>query len=185
MKTLRALSNGQADEKTKAFFGAIQQKIGRVPNLYAAMGNSPQLLGGFLAFSETLGKGVFSAKEQEAISLAVSQVNGCQYCLSAHTALAKIAGFTEAETLDLRKGSILDDKLNPLTNLAMELTEKRGNASPESVKRFYAAGYDETALAELIGLVGLRIIANYIFSHGDFDIDFPKATSISSMAAAA
>ncbi len=178
MKTLRALSKGQTSEKTKYIFGAIRRKIGWVPNIYAAMGNSSQLLSGFLSLNETLNKGIFWAKEREAIALAVSQVNGCQYCLSAHTEQAILAGFTEAETIELRKGAINDKKLRPLTRLAMELTEKQGIASPETIKRFYAAGYDETALAELIGLIGLRTISNYIFNHGDFDIDFPKAPSI-------
>ena len=184
MKTLKALTREQADEKTNAIFNAIEQKAGRLPNLYAAMGNSPQLLSGFLAFSEILGKGSFSAKEQEAISLAVSQANGCGYCLSAHTALARMAGFTEAETFGLREGTILDDRLKPLTNLAIELTENRGKASDVAVKSFYAAGYNEAAFADLIGLVALRSITNYIFSQGDFEIDFPKAKNIEELAAA-
>ena len=51
MKTLKALRPDQVDESTKGIFDAIKQKVGMVPNLYAAMGNSPQLLEGFLKFS--------------------------------------------------------------------------------------------------------------------------------------
>ena len=178
MKTLKALTSEHVDEKTNVIFNTILQKAGRLPNLYAAMGNSPQLLSGFLAFSDTLGKGSFSAKEKEAIALAVSETNGCGYCLSAHTALAQLAGFTEAETFGLREGTILDDRLKPLTNLAIELTENRGEASDEAVKSFYAAGYTETALLELIGHIALNTITNYIYSQGDFEIDFPKAKNI-------
>ncbi len=177
MKTLKALTREQAGEKTKAIFDAVEQKIGRVPNLYAAMGYSPQLLSGFLAFSETLSEGVFWAKEKEAISLAVSQANHCEYCLSVHTSLAKMAGLTEEEIIDLRKGAILDKKLHPLTKLAVELVEKKGKASPETIRHFYAAGYNEAALAELIGLIGLRTITNYIVNQGEFEIDYPKAST--------
>ncbi len=184
MKALKALSNEQASVQTKEIFSNIKQKVGRVPNLYAAIGNSSNLLAGFLQFSETLKKGVFSAKEREAIDLAISQVNNCAYCLSAHTALGKMAGFTEKETLQIRDGSIEDNKLNTLTNLAKEITENRGNATPETIERFFAVGYNATAFAELIGMVALRSIANYVFSNGDFEIDFPKAKYIEEVEAA-
>ena len=142
------------------------------------MGNSSNLLGGFLAFEDTLKKGTFSAKENEAIALAVSQVNGCAYCLSAHTAIGKMNGFSEEETLALRDGTIADNKLNALVNLSREITENRGKTSKEAVENFSAAGYDLAAFAELIGMVAIRSITNYIFSNGDFEIDFPEAKSI-------
>ena len=184
MKVLKALSNEQADVQTKEIFNNIQQKIGRVPNLYAAIGNSPNLLSGFLQFGEALSKGVFSKKEQEAIALAVSQSNGCAYCISAHTTMGKMAGFSEEETLELREGTSKSKKLNALTNLALEITENKGQASSESIEHFFASGYNETAFAELIGLVSLRIFTNYIFTNGDFEIDFPKAQFIEELASA-
>ncbi len=184
MKALKALSNEQVDVQTKEIFNNIKQKVGRVPNLYAAIGNSPNLLSGFLQFGEALSKGVFSKKEQEAIALAVSQVNGCAYCLSAHTAMAKIAGFSEEETLQLRDGTSINNKLNALTNLALEITKNKGKASPKTIEQFFAVGYNKTAFAELIGLVSLRIFTNYIFTNGDFEIDFPKAQFIEELTAA-
>lgn len=72
MKALKALNDEQVDTQTKEIFNNIRQKVGQVPNLYAAMGNSPQLLGGFLAFEASLKQGTFSNKENEAIALAVS-----------------------------------------------------------------------------------------------------------------
>ena len=184
MKVLKALTKEQASKQTKEIFDKIQQNVGRVPNLYAAMGNSANLLSGFLDFSETLSKGIFSKKEQEAIALAVSQSNGCAYCLSAHSELGKMAGFSEKEILELREGTSANKKLNALTNLALEMTENKGKASSEAISRFFSTGYDETAFAELIGLVSLRIITNYIFSNGDFEIDFPKAKYIEELVAA-
>ncbi|MFT4666224.1 MAG: putative peroxidase-related enzyme [Polaribacter sp.] len=184
MKVLKALSKEQASDQTKEIFDGIQQKVGRVPNLYAAIGNSPNLLSGFLQFGETLSNGVFSKKEQEAIALAVSQSNGCTYCISAHTALGKMAGFSEEETLELREGTSRNNKLNALTNLALEITENKGKASTETKERFFEVGYSEAAFAELIGFVSLRTLTNYIFTNGDFEIDFPKAQFIEGLAKA-
>ena len=87
MKTLKPLTLEEANENSQAIFTSIKSKIGMLPNLYASMGTSDKLLGGFLAFQETIKSGEFTAKEYEAIALATSQANGCNYCLSAHTAI--------------------------------------------------------------------------------------------------
>ena len=184
MKSLKVVSNQQADDSTKAIFAAIKKKVGRVPNLYAAMGNSPQLLAGFLAFEDTLKQGTFSAKENEAIALAVSQAYGCNYCLAAHSAIGKILGYAENEVIDIRRGTSANRKLNALTSLATELTEKRGKASAEAINNFLSAGYTNQSLAELIGMVAIRSITNYIYSNGDFEIDFPIVKPIEELVAA-
>ncbi|MGJ1518036.1 carboxymuconolactone decarboxylase family protein [Sphingobacterium siyangense] len=56
-----------------------------------------------------------SKKELEAIALTVSQQNKAMYCLSMHTMIAKLKGFSEEEILEIRKGSVsFDSKLNVL-----------------------------------------------------------------------
>ncbi|MBL4709957.1 MAG: carboxymuconolactone decarboxylase family protein [Flavobacteriales bacterium] len=183
MKTLKALTANQVGESTQEVFTAIKSKVGMLPNLYAAMGNSPQLLKGFLAFEETLKQGIFSAKENEAIALAVSQANNCNYCLAAHSAMGKMFGFSEEEVIDIRLGKS-SGKLKALTQLATELTEERGNASEAAVSEFLAVGYSHEALAELIGMVAIRSITNYLYSNGAFEIDFPKAANLEELATA-
>ena len=178
MKTLKALTPDQVDESTQKVFTAIKQKVGMLPNLYAAMANSPQMLSGFLAFEDALKRGSFSAKESEAISLAVSEVNYCEYCLAAHSAVGKMLGYSDSEVIEIRRGTSTDRKLRFLTLLAKELTEKRGKASRDAIDNFLSVGYTHAALTELIGIVALRSITNYIFSNGEFEIDFPKAPKL-------
>ena len=183
MKTLKALTPDQVDESTQKVFTAIKQKVGMLPNLYAAMANSPQMLNGFLAFEDSLRKGSFSAKESEAISLAVSEVNYCEYCLAAHSTVGKMLGYSDSEVIDIRRGTSADSKLRALTLLAKELTEKRGKASQNSIDNFLSVGYTHAALTELIGMVAIRSITNYIFSNGEFEIDFPKAPKLDELKA--
>ena len=71
-----------------------------------------------------------------------------------------------------------------LAPLAAQLTENRGKASQESIDNFLSAGYSNEALAELIGMVVIRSITNYIFSNGDFEIDFPKAANLEELVTA-
>jgi len=75
MKTLKPLTLEEANENSQTIFNAVKSKIGMVPNLYATMGVSDKLLGGFLTFTETLKSGAFTSKEYEAIALATSQVD--------------------------------------------------------------------------------------------------------------
>jgi AhpD family alkylhydroperoxidase len=178
MKILKPLSLEEANTNSKVIFTAVKSKIGMLPNLYATMGVSDKLLGGFLAFTETLKSGEFSAKEYEAIALATSQANRCAYCLSAHTAIGKINGFTEEETLELRNNSITDKKLNALVTLVSELVELKGHPSEDALVNFFEIGYSKAAFAELIGAVSLTTITNNIFHNGGFEIDFPKAKFI-------
>ena len=163
----------QVDEKSQAIFDQLKGQLGMVPNLYATIGYSSDALGSFLAFSGGAGKGTFSAKEVEAIKLAVSEANNCVYCKSAHTAMAKGAGFTEEETVALRKATIDDTKLNALTQLAREVAQEAGHVSDDVRERFFEVGYDEKALIDFVAVVISVTFTNYVHALTKVDVDFP------------
>ena len=179
MANLKVLTREEAGAETQQVFDTLKSKVGMVPNLYAATGNSQAALTAMLGLGETLGKGSFSGKEIEAIALAVGQANDCGYCLSAHTALAKMNGFTEEETISLRNADIQDEKLFALTQLAREITISKGKPAQASIDAFFAAGYDQAALAELIGFVALNTFTNYVNHIAATPIDFPLAKGVS------
>ena len=178
MNTLKPLRLEEANTNSQAIFNNVKSKIGMLPNLYATMGVSDKLLGGFLAFTETLKSGEFTGKEYEAIALATSQANGCAYCLSAHTAIGKMNGFTEEEALELRNNSIVDSKLNALVILVNEMINLKGHPTDATVDNFFEAGYNKSAFVEVIAIVALTTITNNIYHNGGFEIDFPKAQNI-------
>jgi len=175
VKNLKTLSKDTATLESKQIFNAIEKSFGMLPNIYAVIGNSANALSSYLTFSEAQKNGSFNAKEREAIFLAVSEENACNYCLSAHTAIAKMNGFSEDETLELRAGTIEDIKLNVLTNLSKSIIANRGRADENFVMEFYEAGYDEKALVDLVALVVDKTFTNYIGRLARPDIDFPKA----------
>lgn len=179
MSSLKVLSREEVGQDTQGVFDALKQKVGMVPNLYAATANSPKALNALLTLGDNLGGGQFSAKEVEAIALAVGEANSCNYCLSAHTAIAKMNGFSEEDTLSLRKAESSDEKLKALTQLAREITITRGKPAPEFISNFHNAGYNAAALAEVIGFVAQNTFTNYINHIADTPIDFPLAKNIS------
>ncbi len=158
-------------------FDNLKKGLGMVPNLYAVMALSDTALGNYLAFQNA--KTTFSNKEKQAVNLVVSQVNECLYCQSAHTLLGKMNGLTEDQTIEIRKGNAsFDGKLNALVELAKEITEKRGFASPEAVDKFIDAGYSKGQVVELIFLVAEKTAMNYVHAITKVDIDFPLAQVI-------
>lgn len=178
MKTLEVLNRDQVSEGNQGIFDALKQKIGMVPNLYATIANSNVALGAILNLGEALGGGELSPKEAEAVALAVGQVNGCEYCLAAHTAISKINGFTETETLELRTGTIENAKLAALTQLARELTDNKGRADEKFTQAFFDAGYTKGALVELIGFVALNTFTNFVNNTANTKVDFPAAPEL-------
>ncbi|MDH3711344.1 MAG: carboxymuconolactone decarboxylase family protein [Cyclobacteriaceae bacterium] len=182
MKNLEVLNRDQVGSETQAIFDGLKQKVGMVPNLYAATANSHFALTALLDLGETLKKGNLNAKEVEAVALAVGETNQCQYCLSAHTTVGKMLGFTEDQTLHIRNGQVSDDKIRALTDLAKEITERRGHPQESTIEAFFQVGYNKGALVDVIGLVALNTFTNYLNHIADTPIDFPLAPQHSAAA---
>ncbi|SEI54738.1 uncharacterized peroxidase-related enzyme [Dyadobacter sp. SG02] len=178
MKTISVPAREQVSPESQEIFDGFSKRLGRVPNLYATIGYSPTSLKAMMNFEDALGHGVFNAKEREAIYLVVSQVNQCDYCLAAHTILARKRGFTDEEIIGFRKGDAADPKLHTAIQLAKAIAENKANVSDAVRDAFFEAGYDEAGLMDLISLVTLRTFTNYVYALTKIPVDFPKVVEI-------
>jgi uncharacterized peroxidase-related enzyme len=170
-------TRGEVSENNQAIFDNLQKGLGFVPNLYAYYAKNETALGDYLTLQNR--KSTLKAKEREVINLVTSQINGCRYCQSAHTVLGKMNGFTDEQVIELRKGSAsFDAKLDALVKFTASAVENRGRASQESKDAFFAAGYTEANLIDVVMIIGDKIISNYIHNLIDFPIDFPIATEL-------
>ncbi|MBI5856594.1 MAG: carboxymuconolactone decarboxylase family protein [Sphingobacteriales bacterium] len=177
MATFNVPGRGEVSANNQENFDALKKGLGMVPNLYAVMALSDTALGNYLAFQSA--KTSFSNKEKQAVNLAVSQVNECLYCQSAHTLLGTMNGLTEEQTIEIRKGSApFDSKLNALVSLAKEITAEKGFISNATLENFLNAGYTKGQVVELVMLVAEKIAMNYLHAITKVDIDFPLAKSI-------
>lgn len=168
---------GEVSEKNQAIFDNLQKGLGFVPNLYAYYAKHETALGDYLALQNR--KSTLKAKEREVINLVTSQINGCRYCQSAHTALGKMNGFTDEQVIELRNGTAsFDSKLDALAKFTASVVENRGKATEESKEGLFAAGYTEANLIDVVIAVGDKTISNYIHNIADFSIDFPIAVEL-------
>lgn len=174
MSTFNVPTRDQVSENNQAIFDNLNKALGFVPNLYATYAHSDTALENYLNFANA--KTSLSAKEKEVVNLAVSQVNDCIYCLSAHTTIGKMNGFNEDQILEFRAGYASDNtKLDALAKLAKNITETRGKADSAIVDNFLNQGYTKGALVDVISLVGEKTISNYLHNTTDVPVDFPVA----------
>lgn len=177
MENFNVPTREEVSSNNQQIFDNLKSALSFVPNLYATMAYSENALGTYLQFQNA--KTSLSKKEKEAINLAVSQVNNCRYCQSAHTVLGKMNGFTEEQVIDLRKGTVLfDSKLNALVNLAKEITETKGNPKNATLNAFFEAGYSKGSLVDLILAIADKVVMNYLHNITQIPIDFPIAPEL-------
>ncbi len=177
MNTFNVPTRENVSTNNQAIFDNLNKALGFVPNLFATYAHSDTALENYLTFSNA--KTSLSAKEKEVVNLAVSQVNDCIYCLSAHTAIGKMNGFTDAQILELRAGfSSVNSKLDALAKLAKNITENRGKTDDAVLENFFNQGYTKGNLIDVISLVGDKTISNYIHSTTKVPVDFPVAQAL-------
>ena len=153
---------------------AVKKQLGVVPNLFRLVATSPAALEGYLGMSGALAKGELPAATRERIALAVAEINGCSYCLSAHSYLGKhVAKLDDAELAGNRAGGSGDPKADAAVRFAVSITEQRGHVSEADFKAVKAAGYSDAQLVEIVQHVALNTWTNYINVVAQTDIDFP------------
>jgi uncharacterized peroxidase-related enzyme len=153
---------------------AVKKQLGVVPNLFRLVANSPAALEGYLGLSGALGKGALPAPTRERIALAVAEINGCNYCLSAHTYLGKnLAKLDDAEITANRNGASNDPKAAAAVRFAAKVARERGHVGADDLRAVKSAGYDDAQVIEIVLHVALNTWTNYINEVAQTDIDFP------------
>jgi len=174
----------QTPAKSQPLLAAVQKQLGMVPNLFRIVANSPASLEAYLGFSGALNKGALAAPTRERIALAVAEVNGCAYCLSAHTYLARnLAKLDDAEITANRNGASNDVKADAAVRFAVKLARGRGQASDADIAALRQAGYSDSEIVEIIAHVALNTFTNYVNEALKTEIDFPVVTARTVVAA--
>ena len=163
MQRITALSPDTVTGKLKQLFNAVQTKLGMVPNMMRTMGNSTSVLNGYLAFSGALGESSIGAKLSGLIALTVANINSCNYCNAAHSFIGEKLIGIDKETIQLAKeGKSTDAKTQAALSFAQALVIKKGNVSDVDINTLKNAGFNDTAIIEIIAHTALNIYTNYL-----------------------
>lgn len=155
---------------------AVQKMIGSVPNLFRLVSNSPAALEGYLGMSGALAKGALPAPTRERIALAMAEINGCDYCLSAHTYLGtNLAKLDADEIAANRDGRSNDAKADAAVRFAANVAHQRGKVSSAELQAVRDAGYSDAQIIEIVQHVALNVWTNYLNNVAETEIDFRVA----------
>lgn len=146
-----------------AIFEAVKKRYGFVPNLIREMSRNPAVARVYLEGQEALASGVLSPLEQQVVQLAVSAFNECDYCRAAHSLGSKMAGVPAAEIEAVRRGDLpTSPRLRSLVHAAWLVLDTRGSLGDDNVAALEAEGIGRAQLYEIVAIVGLKTISNYI-----------------------
>lgn len=154
---------------------AIQTKAGRVANIYRTMAAAPAALEAQQAMNEALNKGVLRRPVQELLAVFIGELNGCHYCVSAHTVGAAGFKLTEEEILAARRGESADPKTAVILRLARAIFETRGKVPDAVIEAVRAAGLSDAEIIETGANVARNVFTNYFNNLAQTEIDFPLA----------
>jgi len=163
-----------APQASQEMLEAVKKKLGVVPNVFRMISTSPTVLEAHLNLSGTLGKGKLQAATRERIALAVAELNGCSYCLSAHSYLGKnLAKLDDAEMTANRNGTSTDPNADAAVRFAAKIVRERGHLQSKDVEAVKEAGFDDEQILEIVLHVAMNTWTNYINEIAQTEIDFP------------
>jgi AhpD family alkylhydroperoxidase len=158
-----------------AIFETVKRKFGFVPNLIREMAVNPAVARVYLEGQGALATGVLSPREQQAVQLAVSVYNECHYCRAAHGLASRMAGVSPADIEAIQKGAPPEDsRLRSLVHATWLVLDMRGSLDHSDLRGLEAEGIDRPQLYEIVAIVGLKTISNYInhIAHTPIDAAF-------------
>jgi uncharacterized peroxidase-related enzyme len=160
--------------ESQSILDNVNRMLGFVPNLQRLMSISPNALAGWAGLMGALSK-TLDVKTRDGIALAVSDVDGCNYCLAAHSYISSNLAKIPPEEIALnREGRSSEPKRQAAIAFAKALIEKRGKVTDEEFAAVKAAGWTDANIVEMIALSAQFLLTNFMNNAVQTPIDFPE-----------
>jgi uncharacterized peroxidase-related enzyme len=173
MSRIRIPTQEEAPEASQPVLENVKKMLGFVPNLQRLMSISPPALTGWAGLMGALSK-TLDVKTRDGIALAVSEADGCNYCLAAHTFIAGNLAKVDAEEIAInREGRSSDPKRQAAIQFAKRLIETSGKVSAEEFASVRNAGWSDSNIVEIIALTAQFLLTNFMNNAVQTPIDFP------------
>ncbi|MFI9010921.1 carboxymuconolactone decarboxylase family protein [Actinosynnema sp. NPDC053489] len=151
-----------APEESRPALEAGRKRLGFVSSLNAVMAESPELLAGYNALAEQFQKSSLPGNAKHVVWITTSVLNGCEYCVAAHSTLALKMGVDEGVVRALRAGKpVADDALEAVRRFTERVVTDRGWVDEQEVEAFLAAGHTRRNVLDVILGVGMKTLSNY------------------------
>ncbi|NLF82989.1 MAG: carboxymuconolactone decarboxylase family protein [Candidatus Gastranaerophilales bacterium] len=176
---INLLNPNEASEQAQNLLEQVKGKFGKVPNIFKLMANSPAVLQAYLNFNDALAHGKLDSQIKERIGLLLAQKNSCEYCLAAHSLIAKSESLSEQEIMLARQGKSENPKAQAALSFAGAILEHIGNIDDASLNNIRQAGFSDEEILEIVAAVALNFLTNSLNNVAQTQVDFPKAKTCS------
>lgn len=160
------------DAPTQAYFDKCETKIGFVPNVLQAYAFDMAKLSAFTAMYNDLmlAPSGLSKLEREMIAVAVSSVNRCYYCLTAHgAAVRQLSGdpvLGEQMVMNYRAAR-LDSRQRAMLDFAVKLTERPFAVENEDRAALRTVGFTERDIWDISAVTAFFNMTNRLAAATD------------------
>jgi uncharacterized peroxidase-related enzyme len=156
----------------------VGAQLGFVPNMFKTIASNPAVLEVVTTLQGTLSR-VLDAKTRHSIALAVSQANGCGYCLAMHTYVATEFGGMSGDDIELaRVGGSVDPKRAAAARFAQRVVDSRGRVSDAELAGVREAGYTDPQILAIVAVAVQFLLTNFINNVAQTDRDIPAVGSV-------
>lgn len=174
MSTFEIHNVETAPEGSKKSLENSIKAFGMIPNLHGVLSESPVALEAYKTLHDTFQKTSFDKDELTVVWQTINVYHECHYCVPAHTAIAGMMEVDAAITEALRNGTKLPtEKLQVLHETTLKITENRGVLSEEELKAFFAVGYGQQQVLEILVGLSQKVISNYTNHLAKTPVDAP------------
>ena len=162
-----------APAQSKPILDNVDKMLGFLPNQHRLMSISPNALSGGATLMGSLAK-TLDVKTRDGIALAVSEADGCDYCLAAHSFIAGNMAKVPADEIALnREGRSSDPKRQAALAFVKALIETHGKVSDARFAAVRDAGWTDANIVEMIALTAQFLLTNFMNNAVQTPIDFP------------
>lgn len=163
MTTLNVHNIETAPESSKALLENSQKDYGMIPGLHGVLAGAPGILEAYQTLHQLFVNSSFNNEELTVVWQTINVEHACHYCVPAHTGIAKMMEVDDNITEALRNESPLENpKLEALRTMTLTIVRNRGQVTQEDLNTFYAAGYEERQVLEIILGLSQKTISNYV-----------------------
>lgn len=172
MVTALPLPPGTLSAENQAYFEKCQEKLGFIPNVLLAYAHDDAKLTAFATLYNDLmlAPSGLSKLEREMIAVAVSSVNRCYYCLTAHgAAVRQLSGdpvLGELMAMNYRAAS-LSARHRAMLDFAVKLTETPHLVGESDRNALTAAGFGPRDLWDIAAVASFFNMSNRMASAVD------------------
>jgi uncharacterized peroxidase-related enzyme len=176
MSRLAAPAPADVPAAAQRTLDSIGAQFGFVPNMFQTLASNPAVLDVVTGLQTSLSR-VLDAKTRHTIALAVSQANGCDYCLAVHTYVSSELGGMSSDDIDLaRAGSSTDPRRAAVARFAQQVVESRGQVGDADLAAVRGAGYTDGQILAIVTVAVQALLTNFINNVNQTDIDIPAVS---------